>query len=89
MNSKDFIDSTRGRFFSIKFVRSTDSKSGKKGELVTRTFRTGVRKGVTGKGMSFDPEAKGLVVLWCKEGYRTIKYDCIKEIKFARRRVVF
>ncbi len=89
MEVKEFIKKTNGRFFSATFVRSTTTKSGTAGDVVTRIFRTGVRKGVKGVGMSFDPEDKGLIVLWCHQGFRTIKADCIQSVKFAGHKTEF
>jgi len=81
MNVRDAIRMTNGRFFSMTFVRSSDTKSGKRGEVVKRVFRTGVKKGVKNIGLKFDPIQKGLVTLWCQDGYRMVKEDCILSIK--------
>jgi len=89
MEVREVIKSTKGKFFSATFVRSTTTKSGGAGETVTRIFRTGVSKGVKGVGLAFNPEDKGLIVLWCHNGFRTIKADCIKSIKFAKKEISF
>ncbi len=79
---KEILKKTNGRFTKITFVRSTDTskttktknETGKIGEVSTRIFRTGVKKGVKGVGMPYTPEDKGLVVLyWVGKGFRTIK----------------
>jgi hypothetical protein len=89
MKAREVIKQTNGRFVSVTFERSTDSKSGAKGERVTRVFRTGVKKDVKGGGLKFDPESKGLITLWCSNGYRMVKESniiCIKcgEISWNR-----
>lgn len=81
MEIKEILKSTKGKFFRATFERSTTSKSGLKGETSTRTFRTGVRKGVTGDGMSYNPDEKGLVILYCKKGFRAIKAAGIVSVK--------
>jgi hypothetical protein len=81
MNVREAIKKTNGRFTSVTFIRSTNTKSGKQGEVVTRTFRTGVKKDVNGSGLRFNPEDKGLITLWCKDGYRMIKESNVVRIK--------
>lgn len=76
MVSKD-IEQTKGKFFTVKFIK-------KDGTLRQMTCRTGVSKGVTGKGLDFDPKAKGLRVVWAMdaEGYRMINLAQVTELKF-------
>ena len=81
MNVREAIKKTNGRFASVTFIRSTTTKNGAAGELSTRVFRTGVRKHVKGAGLPFNPEDKGLVSLWCKDGYRMIKESNVVRIK--------
>ena len=50
--------STHGLIFSCKFIKRTDNT------IRTGTFRTGVQKGVTGKGLLFDPKAKRLLSVY-------------------------
>lgn len=71
------IDRTNGKFFTIKFIK-------KDGTLRKMTCRTGVSKGVTGKGLSFEPKEKGLKVVWSTdaEGYRMINLAQVTEITF-------
>ncbi len=47
-----------GRIFTVQFIKRTT------GELRTMSCRRGVRKGVKGVGMSYDPLSKGLLTVW-------------------------
>jgi hypothetical protein len=71
------IDRTNGKFFTVKFIK-------KDGTLRRMTCRTGVSKGVTGKGLAFEPKEKGLKVVWSTdaEGYRMINLAQVTEITF-------
>jgi len=71
------IDRTNGKFFTIKFIK-------KDGTLRKMTCRTGVSKGITGKGLAFEPKEKGLKVVWSTdaEGYRMINLAQVTEITF-------
>ena len=71
------IDRTNGKFFTVKFIK-------KDGTLRKMTCRTGVSKGVTGKGLAFEPKEKGLKVVWStdSEGYRMINLAQVTEITF-------
>jgi hypothetical protein len=73
------IDRTNGKFFTVKFVK-------KDGTLRRMTCRTGVSKGVTGKGLAFEPKEKGLKVVWATdaEGYRMINLASVTEITFNK-----
>ncbi len=83
MTATEILKQTNGKFTNVTFVRSTDTKSGKAGELSTRVFRTKVTKGVKGTGMSYDPATKGLIVLYSQTNkcHRTIKVDNIVRVK--------
>jgi hypothetical protein len=73
------IDRTNGKFFTVKFIK-------KDGTLRKMTCRTGVSKGVTGKGLAFEPKEKGLKVVWSTdaEGYRMINLAQVTEITFNK-----
>jgi hypothetical protein len=73
------IDRTNGKFFTVKFIK-------KDGTLRRMTCRTGVSKGVTGKGLAFEPKEKGLKVVWSTdaEGYRMINLASVTEITFNK-----
>ena len=74
---KELIESTAGKFFTVTFVK-------KDGTIRTMTARTGVRKGVTGQGLKFNPSERNLKVVWScdAETFRMINLDTILGIKF-------
>ena len=53
-------------------------------------FRLGVKKGVTGKGLAYNPDDRGNLIVWdMKLGeYRTIKLARLKEIRAFGTKVV-
>jgi hypothetical protein len=78
------IDSTNGKFFTVKFIK-------KDGTLRKMTCRTGVSKGITGKGLAFEPKEKGLKVVWSTdaEGYRMINLAQVTEITFNGETTIY
>ena len=64
--------------FSTKFVKRTT------GELRHMVCRRGVKKGVTGVGMSYNPRSKNLLPVYDvqKQAFRMIACEDIREIKF-------
>lgn len=66
-----------GRFFSVTFIKRTDN--------TTRHMvcRLGVKKGITGTGMKFDPVEKGLLPVFDvqKRAYRSIPLENILQIE--------
>ena len=74
----EFLKETRGRFFTVRFIKRTT------GELRVMNCRTGVRQGVTGEGLKFDPEKRGLLVVWdAKIGqHRMVSLDGVQSITF-------
>jgi hypothetical protein len=78
------IDRTNGKFFTVKFIK-------KDGTLRRMTCRTGVSKGVTGKGLAFEPKEKGLKVVWSTdaEGYRMINLAQVTEITFNGETTIY
>lgn len=81
--SKD-IERTNGKFFTVKFIK-------KDGTLRKMTCRTGVSKGVTGKGLAFEPKEKGLRVVWAADAqnYRMINLSTVVEIKCNNIRTIY
>ena len=74
---KKLLDATKsGKVFSATFEK-------KDGTLRTINCRRGVKKGVTGKGMSFDPISRGLLVVYDmhRKGFRMINLDKLIEAK--------
>jgi hypothetical protein len=78
------IDRTNGKFFTVKFIK-------KDGTLRRMTCRTGVSKGVTGKGLAFEPKEKGLKVVWSTdaEGYRMINLAQVTEFTFNGETTIY
>jgi hypothetical protein len=74
----EMIKSTKGKFFSVTFVR-------KDGVLRKMTARIGVRKGVNGKGLAFNPSEKDLMVVWDtgKKEFRMVNLKTINTMKIA------
>jgi hypothetical protein len=84
---RNAIKGSEGKIFRVEFIRRTDSKDGKEkaGMIRTMVCRIGVAKGITGKGLAFDPDAKGLCTVWdmAKEGYRMVNLDTVVSIRLA------
>jgi hypothetical protein len=78
------IKGTRGKIFSATFIK-------KDGTLRKMTARLGVRKGVTGAGLKFDPRERSLVVVYemSKKSYRMINLSTIKSITFKKQTLNF
>jgi hypothetical protein len=73
---KDQILAKGNRMFSVTFIK-------KDGSLRRMVARLGVRKGVKGVGMSFNPSDKGLMVVFDmhKREFRMINLNTITELK--------
>jgi len=73
----EMIKSTNGRFFSVCFVK-------KDGTVRKMTARLGVRKGINGKGMAYNPSERDLMVVWDtgKKDFRMVNLKTISTIKF-------
>ncbi len=76
MNPEEMIQQTRGKFFTVQFVKRTT------GEIRKMNCRTGVSKGVTGVGKTYDAKEKGLVTVWDTQAknFRSINLDGIISI---------
>jgi hypothetical protein len=75
------IKKTNGRIFSVTFVK-------KDGTIRKMTARLGVKKDLKGVGLSFDPTAKQLVVVFDmhKRAYRMINLQTIITFKHESKR---
>lgn len=79
---------TSGKFVSVDFRKAN-------GTMRTITGRVGVRKHVNGKGMSYDPTTRGLVVIWeatksnrkdeNDKGYRMVKLISVSEVRANKK----
>jgi hypothetical protein len=67
----------RGGIFNVKFHKAD-------GTLRSMNARFGVRKGVTGKGLKYNPSERSNIIVYSMKdnGFRTINYDRIVSIKF-------
>ena len=80
--AEELIRNSRGRFFSVKFVKRTDNNT-----IRYMTARTGVHSSphvkLTGKGMSFSPSEKNLINVYVPavKSYRNIPVENILELK--------
>lgn len=70
---------TKGRFFSVEFIKRTD------GTRRRMLCRTGVTKGLKGGELPFDPERYGLMVVWDvqKQAYRLINLVELQSFQFG------
>ena len=83
--ARSILRATNGQFFSVTFkTRGT-------GEIRTIVGRTGVRKGVNGHGMRYNPANHDAITLWDNgnvpnaegkksEGHKTVPLNDIREL---------
>ena len=73
--------SKSGNIFGATFIKK--NKFNKVEEYRSGAFRGGVKIGVNGKGLNYDPRKFNNVIVWDmnKNGYRTIKADNLKYLK--------
>jgi len=74
----DILRNTEGKIFRVSFIKRTT------GELRHLNGRFGVRKGVKGVGMKYDPISKGLLPVYDiqKKEFRLINISGIREVEF-------
>lgn len=74
-----------GRIFSVEFIKRTND------EDRFMVARTGVRKGVTGRGLSFNPRAYNLLSVYDigKRAFRFVSCERILWLKHHGQTVVF
>jgi len=67
------IKDSEGRIFGVSFIKRTT------GELRHMSARRGVRKGVNGQGLKYDPESKQLITVYDmnKEGHRMLNTETL------------
>ncbi len=71
------VKNSNGTFFSVTFTK-------KNGTVRNMTCRTGVKKGLTGKGSTYGDEAKSkYITLYdvVNKGYRAVNRDTISRIR--------
>ena len=75
----EVINNSNGRFCSVVFIK----KNGKPRSML---FRKGVRKNLKNKGLSYNPESVGNVIVYeVNNGYRTINCNSVLELKSNRK----
>jgi hypothetical protein len=74
-----------GRIFSVEFIKRTND------EDRFMVARTGVKKGVTGRGLSFNPRAYNLLSVYdiTKRAFRFVSCERILWIKHHGQKIVF
>ena len=79
------INQSKGRFFTVEFIKRTN------GENRIMLCRTGVRRGVTGFGLKFNPVDKGLKTVWdCnKRQFRMITLNSVSKLNINKLQIKF
>ena len=83
--AKKIVKGYRGsQFFTVTFVKRST------GETRVMNCRKGVRKGVSGEGMKFNPDDKGLVNVYDVKnaGHRFISLEGIQGISMRGRKYI-
>ena len=77
---KDLIKTSKGRFFTVIFTK-------KNGETREMNCRLGVKKGLTGEGMKYNPSDYNLMVVYDaqKKDYRMIKLTTVKSLVIDKK----
>lgn len=75
--NRDQILATKGKFFSVSFIKKDGSER-------KMTARLGVKKDIKGVGMKYDPLERNLIVVFDihKKAYRMINLSTILTFKF-------
>ena len=75
----NLIRESQGKIFSVEFFK-------KDGELRKMNARIGVKKGVNGKGLKYDPFERGYLVAFDmgKDSFRTINLNTIQSISLVK-----
>lgn len=73
--AKNLINSSKGKFFTVEFTK-------KNGDLRKMNCRKGVKKHLQGGSLAFDPNSKGLVVVFDaqKKAYRMININTLQSV---------
>ena len=77
----ELIGSTGGEFFGAVTRKRTN------GQFRKFNCRLGVKKGVTGVGLAYDPSSKGLIVVWdgYKKSFRMIGVPELVMVRIAKQ----
>lgn len=74
-NAELLIKSSNGSIFSIEFIKAN-------GELRRMVCRTGVSKGITGKGLAYTPKDYDLLTVYdlANAGYRMVRLNTLRRV---------
>lgn len=80
IDAKNMIKSTKGKFFTVWFIK-------KDGTLRMMNARLGVKAYLKGGELPYNPEEKGLIPVYDiqSQGYRMINWTTIKKLKIGTR----
>ncbi len=80
IDAKNLIKSTKGKFFTVWFVK-------KDGTLREMNCRLGVKMYLKGGELPYNPEEKGLIPVYSidSKGYRMINWTTIRKIRIGGR----
>ncbi len=79
--ARDLIKATKGRFFTVSFIKRTD------GTKRVMNARLGVKAYLKGGELPFNPEQKGLIPVYDiqKKDYRLISINSIYHLKIGNK----
>ena len=74
------IKDSKGKIFGVSFVKRST------GELRHMTARLGVKKGVTGEGLKYDPESRQLMTVYDmqKRGHRMVNTETLSRLNYKQ-----
>lgn len=76
----ELVNSSKGRFFTITFIKKDKSER-------RMTARTGVKKGVNGQGMKYNPSDYGMKSVYdmAKLEWRMINFKTATRLKIGKK----
>ena len=76
----ELVNSSKGKFFTITFIKKDKSER-------RMTARTGVKKGVNGVGMKYNPSDYGMKSVYdmAKLEWRMINFKTAKRLKINKK----
>lgn len=80
---KEIRSRAKDTFFSVHFIK-------KDGSLRKMVARLGVKKGINGTGMAYNPTEKRLLCVYDvqKQGFRMIRIDTIQHLQIKGEKLV-
>ena len=87
---KELIKEHSGEIFAVTFVKRGDKKGNGAGEIRKMNCRIGVKKGVNGNGLPYDPSSKGLMPVYDmqKDAWRSINLDSVIDLALDGERYI-